>query len=448
MSRRLIRGRLVSFAAEPQGADDAGAVVHVEDGGVLVEAGRIAASGAWAEVRQLAGPDVPIVDHRPNLVLPGFVDPHIHFPQTQVVASYGTTLLDWLERYTFPEEARYADPTHAAAMAGRFLDEVIRHGTTTLSAFCSVHPASAEALFAAAEARSMRIAAGKVMMDSHAPAGVTDTAQSGYDDSKALIARWHGRGRALYAVTPRFALTSSPAQLAAAGALAAEHPDCLVQSHLAETAAEIARALALYPDAADYTHIYERHGLTGPRSLFGHCIHLSDREVAALADSGSVAVFCPTSNLFLGSGLFDRRRLKSAGVRTAVATDIGGGTSYSLLRTLDEGYKVLQLNRQSLDPLSSFWQATVGNAAAMGLAGTVGSLAAGGEADLVVLDARATPAMALRMETAESLADELFVLQTLGDDRAVAEVYIAGEPAKSRPASPCAPGMAGPDGGC
>ncbi|MEM1345890.1 MAG: guanine deaminase, partial [Pseudomonadota bacterium] len=287
----------------------------------------------------------------------------------------------------------------------------------------------AEALFSEAERCGLRLIAGKTMMDRNAPPGVLDTAQSAYDDTKALIERWHGRGRTEVAITPRFAITSTPAQMEAAQALVRAHPGCPVQTHLSENHAEIALTAELYPEAVDYLDVYERYDLLGRRALFGHCLHLSARERARLAETGSVAVFCPTSNLFLGSGLFDLAGLEQAGVRTALASDIGGGTSYSLLRTLDEAYKVLRLQGQTLDPLSAFYRVTRGNAEALGLAECIGTLEAGTEADVVVLDARATPAMALRMERVETLAEELFVLQTLGDDRAVRAVYVAGEPA-------------------
>jgi guanine deaminase len=296
-----------------------------------------------------------------------------------------------------------------------------------------VHKSSAEAFFAEADERDMRMIAGKVMMDRNAPDGVTDMPQSSYDDTKTLIAEWHGKGRQLYAVTPRFAITSSPEQMEMAGALVAEHPDCHMQTHLSENHAEIALTQELYPWSKDYTDVYEHYGLLGTKSLFGHCIHLSDREADALSDSGSVAVFCPTSNLFLGSGLFDyqRYREREKPLRIASATDVGGGTNYSMLRTMDEGYKVIALNGEKLNPLASFWQITRGNAEALSISEKVGSLEIGSEADLVVLDSKATAVMRLRMETVETLAEELFLLQTLGDDRAIAEVYVAGRAAKS-----------------
>ena len=280
---------------------------------------------------QAAGEGVEVVDHRPHLMMPGFIDTHIHMPQAQVIASWGAQLLDWLNTYTFPEETRFSDPAHAARIAGAFLDLLLAHGTTTAVAYCSSHPTSVDAYFTAAEARGLRMIGGKVMMDRNCPTGVRDTAQASYDDSKALIARWHGKGRALYAISPRFAITSTPGQMEMAQALVAEHPDLHMQTHLSENRDEIDLTLSLYPEARDYLDVYERYGLLGPKSLFGHAIHLSDRETAAMAESGSVAVFCPTSNLFLGSGLYDKVGLREKGVRRAIATDVGGGTNYSML---------------------------------------------------------------------------------------------------------------------
>ncbi len=432
MSGLLLRGRILSFQRRPEGLDDRSALLFEEDGGVLVSDGRIVAAGEFAAVRKQAG-DARIVDHRPHLILPGFIDAHVHMPQMQVIASYGAELLDWLNTYTFPEETKFRDTQHGRRIARLFLDEMVRQGTTTVAAYCSVHPESADAFFAEALDRDMLVIAGKVMMDRNAPEGLRDTPQSGYDDSRALIGRWHGRGRLRYAITPRFAITSSPEQMEMAGALAREHPHLHVQTHLSENHAEIAFTQELFPWSKDYTDVYAHYGLLGPKTLFGHCIHLSEREADALSESGSVAVFCPTSNLFLGSGLFDWQRYsrREKPLKIAAATDVGGGTSYSMLRTMDEGYKVIALQGEKINPLSSFWQATRGNAEALSIADRVGTLDPGTDADLVVLDARATPAMALRMETADTLAEELFLLQTLGDDRAVVEVYVAGKPAKS-----------------
>lgn len=428
MTRTLLRGRVLSFLRAPQDLDDSDSYLYLEDGGVLIEGGKVAWVGDFAAAE---APGARVIDHRPHLIVPGFIDLHLHYVQSQMMAAYAGSLLEWLNTYTFVEEQKFSQQGHAEAVAVDFFDALIRHGTTTAVAYCSSHPRSVDAYFAEAQRRNMLMVGGKVMMDRNAPEGLCDTAQSGYDDSKALIARWHGRGRAHYAISPRFAITSTPAQMDAAKALVAEHPECFVQTHLSENTAEIAYSMELYPGSKDYTGIYEDYGLLGPKTLLGHSIHLNHRETGVLAETGAVAVFCPTSNLFLGSGLFDRDRLVSHGVRVGIATDIGGGTSVSMLRTLDEGYKVLQLRGQRLNPLASFHMATRGNAEALGLGGRIGSIEAGADADIVVLDARATPTMRMRMATVETLSEELFLLQTLGDDRAIAEVYVAGARAKS-----------------
>ncbi|PKQ12616.1 MAG: guanine deaminase [Alphaproteobacteria bacterium HGW-Alphaproteobacteria-1] len=430
MTQTLLRGRLLTFHRAPESAEDSGAYTYLEDGGLLIGDGLIRRMGPFDEVSAEAH-DVPVIDHRPHLMMAGFIDTHIHFPQVQVIASWGAQLLDWLNTYTFPEETRFASGAHSAAMARAFFDQIIAHGTTTAVAFCSVHKASVEAYFAEATRRNMRMLGGKVLMDRNAPEGLRDTAQSGYDDSTALIAKWHGTGRNGYVISPRFAITSTPEQMAMAQALAREHPDCHIQTHLSENKDEIAYTAQLYPRARDYLDVYESHGLLGPRALLGHAIHLEAREIDALAETGAHPIFCPTSNLFLGSGLFDEAGLRARGIVNGIATDVGGGTSYSMLQTLNEGYKVLQLRGQSLHPLRAFDWITRGNACVLGMADRIGTLEAGSEADIVVLNARSTPAMALRMERATRLAEELFVLQMMGDDRAIAEVYVAGRPAKS-----------------
>ncbi|MGJ8571852.1 MAG: guanine deaminase [Hoeflea sp.] len=427
MTAKLLRGRTLSFKSRPQARDDHGSYVYEEDGALLIENGRISAAGAYSDVMFKTPIGVEVIDHRPHLLMAGFIDPHIHFPQMQVTASYAANLLEWLNTYTFVEEQRFADPAHSARFAKLFFDELLRHGTTTAAAYCSVHKGSADAYFAEAARRNLLMVGGKVMMDRNAPEALTDTAQSSYDDTRAIIEAWHGKARNHVAITPRFAITSTPAQLDAAGTLAREHPDLLIQTHLSENNAEIAYTLELYPAARDYTDVYAQHGLLTRKMLLGHAIHLSDREMDAIADAGSVAVHCPTSNLFLGSGLFDLKRLKEHGIRTAIATDIGGGSSYSLLRTLDEAYKIQQLRGHRLPPIENYWQATRGNAEALGFVDRVGTLEPGSDADIIALDAGATPAMQIRMETTETLEEELFLLQTMGDDRSVRAVYVAGE---------------------
>ncbi|WP_420339926.1 guanine deaminase [Roseibium sp.] len=428
--RLMLRGRLLTFNAEPFGAEDTSAYDYIEDGALLIENGMILARGEFSDLIGDAG-WTEIVDHRPHLLMAGFIDTHIHFPQVQVIASWGAQLLDWLNTYTFSEETRFANDDHAAAMACRFFDLLTNHGTTSAVAYCSVHKSSAEAYFEEAEQRNMRVIGGKVLMDRNAPDGLRDTPQSGYDDTKELIAKWHGQGRASYAITPRFAITSTPEQMDMARALVHEYPDCFVQTHLSENKNEIAYTLELYPEARDYLDVYQRYGLLSDKMLLGHSIHLEPREVAVMAETASRPVFCPTSNLFLGSGLFDEERMRKNGIISAIATDIGAGTSYSMLQTLNEGYKILQLQDQKLHPLRAFHWMTRGNAVALGMEDKIGTLDAGTEADVVVLNSKATDAMALRMERASNLSEELFILQMLGDDRAVEEVYVAGQPQKS-----------------
>lgn len=431
---RAICGRLLGFIDDPAEVGAAASYQHHADGLLLIEDGRIARVGDASDLLMEVAPGAP-VDHYPDcVILPGLIDTHIHYPQTQVIASHGTQLLEWLHRYTFVEEQKFADPAHAAGIARFFLDELLRNGTTTAAVYCTTHPASVEAFFAESERRRTRMIAGKMMMDRNAPAALTDTAEQAYDQSKSLLQAWHGCGRQLYAVTPRFALTSSAAQLEAAGALLREYPDVHLQTHLAENHEEIAKVRQLFPSAASYTDVYDRFGLLGPRSIFGHCLHLAEDELQRLSATGSVAALCPTSNLFIGSGLFDLARLRDPArpVRVGLATDVGGGTSYSMLRTAAEAYKVLQLRGQNLSPLGAFYLMTLGNARALGLETAIGSFRIGGEADVVVLDPYATPAMAHRMATVgDDLEATLFVLMTLGDERAVRATYVLGELAQA-----------------
>ncbi|MBI4047043.1 MAG: guanine deaminase, partial [Devosia nanyangense] len=390
MTRTILRGRVFTFIEEPQDIDDTASYRYLEDGAVTIENGKIIAVGDYSPA-DAAGAEV--IDHRPSLIMPGLIDLHLHYVQMQVIGSYAPALLDWLHAYTFVEEQKFGQQGHAAAIATSFFDELIRNGTTTAVAYCSVHPESVDAFFTEAARRNMLMVGGKVMMDRNAPEALLDTAQTGYDDTKALIARWQGKGRAHYAISPRFAITSTPAQLEASRALVAEFPECYVQTHLSENDAEIAYSMELYPEAKDYLGIYEDYGLLGRKTLLGHSIHLSHREAHVMAETGSVAVFCPTSNLFLGSGLFDYERLHKTGVRIGIATDIGGGTSVSMLRTLDEGFKVAQLRKQQLSPLKSLYLATLGNARELGLEVRIGSIEPVSEADIVVLDISAISLM-------------------------------------------------------
>lgn len=432
MTELLVRGRVLTFTDEPKNAEDTASYKYIEDGAVLIKDGKIIKLGDYSEVSVAINVNTKIADHRLHLILPGFIDTHIHYPQTQIMASYAGNLLDWLNTHTFVAEQKFRDEQHAQSIAERFLDELIANGTTTAVAYCSVHPQSADAYFRASQNRNMRMIGGKVMMDRNAPEALRDTAQSGYDETKALIQRWQGVDRLSYAISPRFAITSTPEQLELSGALVREHPECYVQTHLSENRDEIEFTKSLYPERPDYLGIYEHYGLLGEKTLLGHSIHLEERELGVMAETGSVAVFCPTSNLFLGSGLFDRDRVEAAGVRVSVATDVGAGTSFSMLRTMDEAYKIMQLQQQRLNPLQSFYMMTLGNARALSLEDKIGTLEEGTEADLVVLDSAATSSARLRTRDGFDLEQELFLLQTLGDERFIVQTYIAGKAMKEQ----------------
>jgi guanine deaminase len=428
---KAFRAEILSVPEDPASAGPA-AVRHFADGLLVVEDGIVLACGAFDALEAQFGA-VECERFPGGLIVPGFVDAHVHYPQTERIASHGEQLLHWLDRHIFPAEQAFADPAHADAIASFFLDELLRNGTTSALVFATVHAASVDALFAAALERGMRIVTGKVLMDL-GPPGLRDSVAEGRAENEALIARWRGRGRLGYAVTPRFALTSSAAQLADAGRLLSEHPEVLLHTHLSENLGEIAAVGERFADARDYLDCYDRFGLVGPRSVFAHCIHMDDPALARMAEAGAGVAFCPTSNLFLGSGLFDLARADAHGVRVGIGTDIGAGTSFSILHTLGEAYKVCQLRGSSLDPFRALHLATAGRARVMGIADRVGGLAPGQEADFVVLDCAATPLLARRTAGA-TLFDRLFALQVLGDDRAIAFTYVAGRCAHARSAS-------------
>jgi guanine deaminase len=398
-------------------------------GGVLVRAGRIVEIGD-ANALRAAHPDADVIDHGEGLILPGFIDAHAHYPQTGIIASWGKRLIDWLNTYTFPEEMRFGDLQIARDVSGDYLDLLLAHGTTSVASFCTIHPQSVTAFFEAAAERNMAVVAGKTCMDRNAPDALRDTAQSAYDDSKALLEAWHRRGRARYAITPRFSPTSTPEQLAALGALWAEHPDCLMQTHLSEQKEEIAWVADLFPDARDYLDTYEAAGLLGPGAVFGHAIHLTERERARLKEVDAAVVHCPTSNTFIGSGLFDLSL--AAGTRVGLATDTGGGSSFSMLRTMAAAYEIGQLRGRAAHPSELLWLATEGSARALRMEGEIGRLAAGAMADLCVLDLSSTPAISQRAGRATDIWEAVFPTIMMGDDRAVAQVYVAGEPVARR----------------
>ena len=425
----LLLGQTLTFTGDPftQGL---AAARHETHGAVLIDGGHIAATGTAADLCPRF-PQVPRTDYGQSLISAGFIDAHVHYPQTAIIASWGKRLIDWLNLYTFPEEARFHDPAYAAEIAGRYLDLILSHGTTTACSYATVHPASVDAIFTEAATRGMRFLAGKTCMDRNAPPNLRDTPQTAYDQSRALLRKWHGRDRLSYVITPRFTPTSSPGQLAALGALWAEYPGCLMQTHLSEQVDEVTWVQSLHPEARDYLDSYEAHGLLGPNALFGHAIHLTDREKARLAEVGAALAHCPTSNTFIGSGLFDLAGLKPR-LRVGLATDTGGGSSFSMLRTMAAAYEVAQLRGSALHPAQLWWLATAGSAEALRLEGKVGRIAPGMEADLVVVNLASTAAIAQRAGRAESFWEALFPTIMMGDDRAVTAVWVGGELADLR----------------
>jgi guanine deaminase len=423
---KAYRAAILHSIADPAVVGVEQSYEYFDDGLLVIDNGQVAKVGHASDLLPtLKGVD--ITEYRDALITPGFIDTHIHFPQTGMIASYGEQLLDWLNTYTFPTEQQFADKAHAAEVAGIFLKELLRNGTTTALVFGSVHKQSVDAFFEAAEALNLRMIAGKVLMDRNAPDYLTDTPESGYADSKELIERWHGKGRLHYAVTPRFAPTSTPEQLTLAGKLLGEYPDLYMHTHLSENRKEIEWVKALFPERKGYLDVYDHYKLIGARSVFAHGVHLCDDECKRLAETGSAVAFCPTSNLFLGSGLFDLNKLEQHGVRVGLGTDVGAGTSFSQLQSLNEAYKVMQLQGKKLDPFKSLYLATLGGAHALYLDNKIGNFESGKDADFVVLDYNATPLISYRMQQARTLDEKLFALTMLGDDRAVKETFAAGQ---------------------
>jgi guanine deaminase len=427
---RAFRASILHFRDDPGVASADDSYEYFEDGLLVVEKGHVVRAGPAEPLLKSLARDTEVVDRRGTLITPGFVDAHIHYAQTDVIASAGRDLLHWLEQYTYAEEARFANPEHAAEVAEFFLDELLRHGTTTAMVFGTVHRASADAFFAAAERRNLRMVAGQVMMDRHCPEGLRGTPDCARD-VRELVERWDGHGRLHYAITPRFAISSSDAQLRLAGELARAYPGAFVHSHMAEHVEEVAWVRSLFPACRSYLDVYDHFGLLRERAIYAHCIHLDETDRKRMAASGAAAAFCPTSNLFLGSGLFDIAAADAAGMRFAVATDVGAGTSFNMLRTLGEAYKVARLQGQHFPALRGFYLATLGGARALRLDDRIGSFAPGREADFIALDPRAIPLLARRMSAARTLEERLFAWMILGDERAVRECYVLGQPAST-----------------
>jgi guanine deaminase len=412
-------------------ADDRSAVYDTD--GLLVvgpDAGGRQVVRAVGPYSQLADrfPGVA-VEHLPGrIIAPGFIDLHIHFPQTDVIGSPSEGLLPWLEDYTFPHESRYSDPAHSDAMATVFLGELARHGVTTALAFCTSHPGSVDSLLQESQRRGLRMIAGKVLQDRHSPDGVRDETEQSLIDTEALIQRWHGTDRLGYAITPRFAPSCSEAQLRGAGALAAKYADVWIQSHVAENKDEIAWARQLFPDARSYLAVYEGFGLMRERAIYAHCIHFDDEDRALMRSTGAAAAVSPTSNLFLGSGFFDFEGADRIGFKYGLASDVGGGTSFSPFHTMLAAYYVGREGQTkpgvSLSPQHLWWRHTAGAAQALGLEGTVGNLQPGCEADFVVLNPQAMPLLARKVSHANSLDELLFAMIVLGDDRIVERTVV------------------------
>lgn len=417
---RMIRGRILHFTSSQPPTPE-----YFADGVLVIKDGLVQNLGD-AHALEQEGLDLSLAEKVVGLVMPGFIDSHVHAPQLEVMGSYGRQLLDWLNDFTFPAEAKFGDPVYAAAGIKRFIDGLLQNGTTTAMVYGTSHKHTADELFKQAYEKGMRLLGGKVHMDRNAPDNLIDTAESGYRDSKQLIEDWHGKGRLGYALTPRFAGTSTPAQMKSIEKLQLEYPDTWLQTHLSENLAEIDWLLSLYPEADDYLHTYEIYGMNHPRAIFGHCLHLSDDEVRRLADKGGRIAFCPTSNLFLGSGLFDLAKMKEANIPVTIATDVGGGTSLCLLPTLAEAYKICQLKGYSLHAYEAYCMATLGNAEGLLLDHYIGNFLPGKEADFIVLNAERMPNVLQRLVTASTLAEELFIYMTLGNERLIEQTNIFG----------------------
>ena len=435
---KAIRGSFLDFVDDPFYVPEEESARYVADGLLVIENGIVKAFGAYEKLQAEYG-EIPTTVYAERLIMPGFIDTHIHYPQTGMIAAYGEQLLEWLDQYVFPTEQKFQDKAYAREVAETFLDQLLSNGTTTALVFAAVFPQSVDAFFEAAERRNLCMIAGKVMMDRNAPAFLCDTADSAYRETKALIQKWHKKGRLRYAVTPRFAITSTDEQLQKAGELLKEFPDVYLHTHLSESVKEIEWVKELFPTCKGYLDTYDQAGLVRERSVFAHCVHLSEAEFQRLSVAKSVIAFCPTSNLFLGSGLFKIEQAKSADapVKVGLGTDVGAGTSFSILQTANEAYKVAQLRQQQLSPFQALFLATLGGASALCLEDSLGNFEVGKAADFIVLNVRATPLMAFRNpsevpKTLGELADRAFSLMMMGDDRAIEAVYILGDLAYSQ----------------
>ncbi|MCB6183526.1 guanine deaminase [Leeia sp. TBRC 13508] len=432
----IFTGEIFHFLANPGLHSEASGWEWIDDGAIAVCDGKILARGKRTHLFETY-PDAKVNEHRGCLIMPGFIDTHVHYAQLDVIASFGSTLLDWLERYTFPAEAAFENEAHASLLANLFLDEMLRNGITTASVFPTVHKTSVEAFFEAAFARNLRVLCGKVMMDRNCPAYLQDTVSSSEKDNLSLIEKWHGKGRLLYSLTPRFAPTSTAQQLQMAGELLHAYPTIHLQSHLAENVDEIRWVKELFPTSDSYLDVYDQFGLLGERSIFAHSVHLSSEDKMLMGKNQTAIAFCPTSNLFLGSGFFDLSQAVAHQIPVGLATDIGGGTSFSMFRTMTAAYKVQQVHRHALTAWQAFYLSTLGGAKALGIDAHVGNFEIGKEADFIIINPEATPLLSRRYQLTQTLEEKLFVLMMLGDDRVISGTYIAGKNASATLTGDC-----------
>lgn len=428
-SIQLYRGEVFYFKTSPLESDNS--YCYYPEGALAVSEGKVIEAGPY-DVLKVKYANARLTDYSGKLLMPGFIDSHVHYPQSEMIGMYGRQLLDWLNEYTFPTEEDFGCKEYAERVARFFINELFRNGTTSCMAYATVHKISVDALFSVASEHNMRMLTGKVLMNRNAPDALTDTEESGEADTRSLIEAWHNKGRNSYVITPRFSITSTPGQLISAARLHEEYPDTYIQTHLSENRNEIVSTLALSPECGDYLGVYERAGLVTDRSVFGHCIHLSDSECRRMAEAGAIVAHCPTSNLFLGSGLFDMQQANRIGLKTTLATDVGGGTSFSLFRTMDESYKIQQLNGYSMSVFEALYKCTRGTAKALKLDDRIGSFEPGREADFIVIDYAATPSQSARQDLLKrkdkwTLENKLFGLQTLGDDRNIVATYVMGK---------------------
>lgn len=430
MNETIIRCRLAHFQDGYSSWDNA--FQYLDDAIVVIKNEKIDKVIPAQELSKTTIDEKNILDRRPALMLPGFIDAHVHSPQLPMIASYGEQLLDWLQKYTFPAEIECAEQEYSRLQSENFIESLLRHGTTSAFIFTTSYKHNTEDIFNAAHKRNMRIIAGKVLMDRNAPKALLDE-KDGIHDSRDLILKYHERGRLGYAITPRFSATSTPEQLHAAGELLKEFPSVWMQTHLSESQSEISWTKQLFPDATDYLNTYETYGLHSNRSIYAHCIHLSESEIKRIADAGSTVAFCPSSNLFLGSGLLNIEALHDAKVQYALASDVGAGTSLSMFKTMGDAYKVNQLQAYSLSPLESYYSSTLGAAKSLNIDAFVGNLAQGKEADFILVDARLDKNISTRITDDTNIQDELFIYMTMGDDRIIHETHVAGKVVYSNP---------------